>query len=294
MRPLAMRDLMRNLLLRMTDKSMNLSLQNPLARALMAATALALAAPMPAAADGFSTTNIELLQGHTFDDRKLGYHTVSGNMTTTTLNTFSTWEYGDSFAFVDLYTGDFSAGNGFPGKPGATAYAEWHPRLLVNKLLGQTGDTLGIFRNWGLAAELNQGSGFYAYLLGLGVDFAVPIHHGNVSLNVYYRYDRFDYHVWQISPYWNIPFSLGPVPFLFAGFVDIAGSKDIDHNSAVDIMAQPQLLVDVLAPFGGKANRLYVGCEWYIHKYPSGFYGGAPRDAHTTSAPQAMVQWTIF
>jgi nucleoside-specific outer membrane channel protein Tsx len=171
-------------------------------------------------------------------------------------------------------------------------YGEWHPRLLVNKLAGQKAPLLGLFSNYGLAFELNQGQAFYAYLAGVGVDFALPQPY-SAGLNVYYRYDRFDRHEWQVSPFWNIPFALGPVPLLLSGFVDIAGSTDIDRNQALDVMAQPELLVDVLAPFGGKANRLYVGVEWYWHRYPSGFYG-SPAPGHATSAPQAMVQWTVY
>lgn len=249
------------------------------------------ASPAAGRADGFSTTNLQLLQGYAFDDDKFGYDSKSGLMTTLTLNHFSTWEYGDNFAFFDLYTADFKDGNGPSGvPPGAKLYAEWHPRLFLNKVFGVRGDLLGIIRNWGVAAEVNQGPGFYAYLAGLGVDFALPAPYG-VGLNVYYRYDRFDYHEWQISPFWNIPFAIGPVPFLFAGFVDIAGTKDASGGQDVDVVAQPELLVDVLASFGGKANRLYVGTEWYLHRFPEGRGYGAGR---TTSAPQVMVQWTVY
>ena len=55
-----------------------------------------------------------------------------------------------------------------------------------------------------------------------------------------------------------------------------------------EIWAQPQLLADVLAPFGGKAGRLHAGVEWALHTVSAG-----DLDA-TTSVPQVMVQWTIF
>ena len=265
------------------------------------ATAALVAAALPsiAVADGFSTTNIELLQGWNFDDKKLGYNTPDGAMTTLTLNHYSTWEYGDNFAFVDMYLGQFrdafgnpafgSQGTKFvPAGTGAQVYTEWHPRLFLNKVFGLEGNLFGIFRNWGLAGEVNVGPSFYAYLGGLGFDLALP-HPYTVGMNVYYRFDRYDGNQWQVSPFWTIPFAIGPVPFLFAGFVDISGTKDAQKNAAVDVMAQPQLLVDVLAPFGGKANRIYVGCEYYIHYYPSGFWGGS----HTTQSPQLMGQWTF-
>ena len=76
---------------------------------LRACVAVALVAAAPAArAGGFSTTNVQLLQGYDFKDPL--YYT-GGTMTTLTLNTFSTWEYGDSFFFADMYTGHFK--NGF-------------------------------------------------------------------------------------------------------------------------------------------------------------------------------------
>lgn len=264
---------------------------------LVAAAALLFTSlPLLARADGFSTTNIQALQGWNFNDKKYGYNTPDGAMTTLTLNHFSTWEYGDNFFFVDTYLGQFRDAFGKPAfgavggatGTGATIYGEWHPRLFVNKLLHQQGNTLGIFRNWGLASEVNAGPSFYAYLAGLGFEFALP-HPYVVNVNFYYRYDRFDTHEWQVSPSWVIPIALGPVPFLFTGFIDVAGTKDASGNQAIDVLAEPEFLVDVLAPFGGKANRLYAGVEWYYHAVPSGFWGRS----FATSSPQLMVQWTF-
>lgn len=266
---------------------------------LSVAALVAAAVPSTAFADGFSTTNIQLLQGWDFDDKKFGYNTPDGAMTTLTLNHYSTWEYGDNFAFVDMYLGQFRDPFGKPtynssGTPfvtagtGAQVYAEWHPRLFLNKVLGQQGNLFGLFKNWGLAGEVNVGPGFYAWLGGLGFDLALPAPY-TVGVNIYYRYDRFDGNEWQVSPFWTIPFAVGPVPLLFTGFIDVAGSKNAQGNQDIDVVAQPELLVDVLAPFGGKSNRLYVGCEWSVHHYPSGYWGAA----HTTSAPQLMGQWTF-
>jgi nucleoside-specific outer membrane channel protein Tsx len=274
-----------------------MQLSSRLGSLLAAAALVATMAPSYASADGFSTTNIQLLQGWNFDDKKYGYNTPDGAMTTLTLNHFSTWEYGDNFFFADMYLGQFRDAFGNPAYgafggglgTGTQVYAEWHPRLFLNKVLGQKGDLFGIFRNWGFAGEVNYGPGFYAYLGGVGFDLALPAPY-TVGMNVYYRYDKFDKHEWQVSPFWTIPFAVGPVPFLFTGFVDISGAKDAQGNQSIDVLAEPELLVDVLAPFGGKANRLYVGVEWYLHSYPSGYWG----DSHTTSAPQLMGQWTFY
>lgn len=249
--------------------------------------ALALVAAAPVAkAGGFSTTNLQLLQGYTFDDKL--ENADDGVKTTLTLNHFSTWEYGDSFFFVDMTRADIA-------KEDATAaYLEWHPRLFLNQVLKTKSPVLGIIRNWGVAGEINQANGFYAYLGGVGVDFVAPA--GWVlGMNVYYRYDKFAEHQYQVSPFWTVPFALGKVPFLFTGFIDVNGTKATDgetfeQSQKVEVWAQPQLLVDVLAPFGGKAGKLYAGVEYAYHLG----YAFGSTESETTSAPQAMVQWTVF
>jgi nucleoside-specific outer membrane channel protein Tsx len=246
--------------------------------ALIAAVATLLLAPATSrAGEGFSTTNVQVLQGWNFHDNLLGYDTKSGEMTTVTLNHFSTWEYGDNFAFFDLYRGEFTGGYQ------SDLYAEWHPRLFLDQVLGQKPG--GFIRHWGIAGEINQARGFYAYLAGAGLDLAIP-GFAVAGLNVYYRYDNFNYHTWQVSPFWTVPFSLGPVPFVFTGFVDVFQDK----NGHYDVMAQPELLVDVLKAAGGKRDRLYVGVEWYVHSYQN-FVDDKNK---VVSAPQAMVQWTVY
>lgn len=265
------------------------------ARTAVARTALAAClaqalVPAPARAE-FSTTNVQLLEGWNFRDHLLGYDTDTGRMATITLNHYSTWKYGDNFAFVDLYSGPFVSGLD------AMLYAEWHPRLFVNRLLGVKGPVLGVFRDAGAAFEVNQGNGFYAYLAGVGGDLALPFP-GTIGVNLYYRHDsvqlpgagpgggalviRTD--TWQLSPFWTIPFQVGALPFLFTGFVDVFETRD---HRTLDVMAQPELMVDVLAPNGLPRNTLYVGIEWYLHHYQLG--NGTRLD----SVPQALVQWTF-
>jgi len=258
---------------------------------LVAACALALFLAPAAARAEFGTTNFQLLQGFSFDDNLLGYNTKTGNMTTLTLNHFSTWAYGDNFAFMDLQRGKFLDGADGPTSNRALIYAEWHPRLFLNKLYGAR--SLGILKNWGLAGEINQTAGFYAYLGGLGLDLAIPGFQV-AGLNVFYRYEWVGAnaafgtaytHTWQISPYWDIPFKLGPTSWTFNGFVDIT----TNHDKKVDIMAQPELLLDVGA-FAGAPGKLHLGVEWYIHSYTN-FIDSKTK---TVSAPQVMVQWTPF
>jgi nucleoside-specific outer membrane channel protein Tsx len=262
---------------------------NRIARLFAALSLAALLAPAAAHAE-FGTTNLQLLVGNNFNDNLLGYNTPTGNMTTLTLNHFSTWAYGDNFAFMDLQRGKFL--DGFDGATDnrALIYAEWHPRLFLNKLGLPTGS---IVKNWGLAGEVNQTAGFYAYLAGVGFDLAIPGFQV-AGLNVYYRYEWVGANTfnntaytntWQVSPFWDVPFKVGSVAFDFSGFVDVT----TNHDKKLDIMAQPELLVDV-GNFFGSPGKFHAGVEWYIHRYRN-FVDDKDK---TVSAPQLMVQWTPF
>jgi nucleoside-specific outer membrane channel protein Tsx len=258
-------------------------------RLLVALSLAALLAPAAARAE-FGTANVQLLQGYKFNDNLLGYNTNSGTMTTVTLNYFNTWAYGDNFAFVDMYRGVFRDGLDGPTSNRALIYAEWHPRLFLNKLGAPTGS---IIKNWGLAGEINQTTNFYAYLGGLGLDLAIPGFQV-AGLNLYYRYEWVGANVpfgtaytntWQISPFWDVPFKIGPTSWSFTGFVDIT----TNHDKKIDVMAQPELLLDVGALFS-KPGKFHAGVEWYVHSYTN-FVDGKTK---TVSAPQVMVQWTPF
>ena len=91
-------------------------------------------------------------------------------------------------------------------------YVEWHPRLFLEKVFGVEGNVLGIFRNAGVAGEVNQsGNGYYAYLGGVGVGLALPASY-NVGINLYYRYDKLAGSQWQMSSFWRIPVKVGFIP----------------------------------------------------------------------------------
>jgi nucleoside-specific outer membrane channel protein Tsx len=258
-------------------------------RLLAAALALALA---PAAAHAqFATTNLQLLDGWNFHDPSVAEDVTGGQMSTVTLNHFSTWRYGDTFAFVDLMQGKFTDG------VDSRLYGEIHPRLFLNRLLGMKGRVLGFLQDAGVATELDLGNGFQAYLAGLGADLANPW--GTITINVYYRYtalqipgvDRVYNHTWQVSPSWVLPFRLGKVPLLFTGFVDVDGVKAGKGWKGFEVMAQPQLMVDVLALAGGPRGRILLGVEWYLHYHSANEALGAP--SNLDSAPQALLQWTL-
>jgi nucleoside-specific outer membrane channel protein Tsx len=242
-------------------------------RALVSAATLGLLMLAAPAEAQFSTANVQVIQGYGFDN-VYAPDAEAADISTLTFNHFAAFKGGDSFFFADLTRNQDDV---------TDVYAEWHPRLFVNQLLGQTEPLLGIFKNYGPAFEANLANNYYAYLAGVGVDFAVPGPYV-LGLNVYYRYDKFANHQWQVSPFWTVPFKLGTVPFLFAGFVDLNGTKNGLGEDVLEVWAQPQLMVDALAPFGGTPGKFFVGTELYYHRV----------DEESALVPQLMVQWTVF
>lgn len=257
---------------------------NRIARLFAALSLAALLAPAAARAE-FGTTNFQLLQGWNFEKDVNG--TSDKKLTTLTINHYSTFAYGDNFFFVDMQRGKL-AGN---DTVTAGLYGEWHPRLFLNKL--GAGGTGGLIKNWGLAGEVNTGAQFFAYMAGLTADFNIPGFQV-AGLSVYYRYDTVDVpanaggpfraynSTYQISPWWDVPFKIGSVPMTFNGFLDLT-----TNDGQMDIMTQPELLVDV-GHFFGSPGKFHAGVEWYLH------YQDLRGGSQTTSAPQLMVQWTPF
>jgi nucleoside-specific outer membrane channel protein Tsx len=247
-------------------------------KTLVAALTLALFLAPAAARAEFGTTNFQLLQGWSFQkDANDPNSTSDEKLTTITVNHFHTWAHGDNFFFADFARGKLGGST----EVGSGVYAEWHPRLFLNKVFGLGSGS--IIRNWGLAGEVNQSAGFYAYLGGAGLDLAIPGFQV-AGLNLFYRYDNFALHTWQVSPYWDIPFALGPVKMVFNGFADFTTNRDGD----LDIMTQPELLID-LGSFAGSPGKLHAGVELYLHKFTD-FLG----KSQTVVAPQLLVQWTPF
>jgi hypothetical protein len=244
--------------------------------------------PQPPSPVSFSTTSAQLLYGWGFRDQLFGYDASNGRVMTLTVSNYSTWRYGDSFAFVDVYQAE-----AFVDGSHTKLYGEWHPRLLLNQLFDDRRPLWGLLRTYGLAFEINASAGYAAVLAGVGGDFALP---GAAVLgaNLYWRRARVDLPSGvalttdgiQLNGYWTVPVEVGPNSVVATGFVDLVGVA----GGGLDLMFQPQLLVDVLGALGGARGRLYTGLEWYLHGYrdPSG--GGY----RWVSAPQALVHWTIF
>ena len=63
-------------------------------------------------------------------------------------------------------------------------------------------------------------------------------------------------------------------------------------TGGMDVMFQPVLMADVLAPFGGKSNTLFAGIEWYLHSYV--LFDGAPRHTGLGSPGHGAVEHPLI
>jgi nucleoside-specific outer membrane channel protein Tsx len=195
-------------------------------------------------------------QGITFNPDTATLEGFDQDKTIFTLEHASAWKYGDNFFFFDI---------GQPFDVDTSIYGEWHPRLSFGKM---TGNNFGFafVKDVLIATELNVNDGGRVYLYGAGFDLDIP-HFQFFSLNIYIRNDPSieEETTYQISPAWNIPFTLGSAKFEFRGFLDYAGSAG---TSEANFLAQPQLLLD-LGSFSDKPGNLYAGIEYqyWTNKY---------------------------
>lgn len=224
--------------------------------------------PLAAWADGWSSSNIQLLQGH-------GYEFGSESRTTMTLEHAQGWGGDDIYMFVDLtQRSDIDT----------EAYAEFYGQ----KSLWQPQS--GLVSNISLSVGLNAGSEpendpFAAYLAGVSFDFRVP-GFSFVQLDVHaYKDDSVHTTGWQFTPVWELPFNIGEADLRFRGFVDVRTPKtNAGHNWTT--LAQPQLLLDVGKLLGHKGH-VYAGMEY---QYWHNKFGVKGVDEHF---PNAMLMYAF-
>lgn len=235
------------------------------------AAVLILALATAATAAQWESTAVSGLYG---TDHKLA---PKSEMTIITIEHADGWAYGDNFFFFDI-TQPFEDGTGI--------YGEWHPRLSSSKIFKQD-MSFGPVKDVLLASEMNLGDNVRIYLYGLGFDLDIP-HFAWAKVNVFIRDDANieDESTYQISPSWNLPFTVGNANFEFTGFVDIAGEEG---TAKANVLAQPQLLLD-LGHFWGNSKSLYAGVEW---QYWNKKYGVDAGDLSEENFAQFMVKWVF-
>ncbi len=227
----------------------------------------------PAAAQNFSTSNIQALYGWAFDDWYYGPATESGQQATLTFEHYTNHRLGDVFFFADLTKGIFANAEGAATGIEHRIYSELHARISPLRLAGKQPAGSGFVRDVLVASEVNvDGSGFAAFLLGAGVDLGLP-GFAAANVNLYYRDDIFNEGAVQVSGAWILPFKAAGVGALFTGFIDVYTTD----NDGLDVHTQPQLL---LTPTG---TPLSFGVELYYHR----------NDLLTVLAPQPVLKWTF-
>ena len=183
------------------------------------------------------------------------------DVTTLTMEHFSTWKFGDNFFFLDIYNihdGDNLTSS--PPKLDGTRefYFEWHPRFSAKKIFFSDGESF--ISDYGISTEVNVPMiNSEAYLAGIYVDFSIP-NYGFIQTN-YFVKDAIEIKgvSFQLSLVWFFRFF---DRINFTGFADFATKEGTENSEdgylAPSIIAQPQLLYD----FG----VIQLGVEWYYWK----------------------------
>jgi len=234
--------------------------------------ALILILATAATAAQWSTTSVSGLYG---TDHKLS---AKSEQTIITLEHASGWSYGDNFFFFDATQ---------PFDHGTDIYGEWHPRLSAGKIF-EKDLSFGFVKDVLLASEINFGNDVRIYFYGVGFDLDLP-KFAFFSVNFFIRDDAniAGESTYQISPSWNLPFSIGNANLEFGGFVDIAGEEG---SAKANILAQPQLLLD-LGHFWGHDRSVYAGVEWqYWNKKYGVDVSGVDSEENFA---QLMVKWVF-
>ena len=100
-----------------------------------------------------------------------------------------------------------------------------------------------------------------------------------------------------LSVAWGIPFSAGPVPLKFQGFVNVNSEKGRDYagvKTRTETLMRTSLMVDVGQMTWGKKNTLLmgVGYEYWRNKFGNhSTASGATKPGIDTNAPTFQMEW---
>ncbi|MBU5611641.1 outer membrane protein OmpK [Geomonas azotofigens] len=218
----------------------------------------------------WNETNIQTLWGGQFKNPFTG---TKGTQSTITIEHANAWKYGDNFLFFDVTDAE---------KDKTGIYGELSPRLSLGKITGR--DLSAPFvKDVLLAGTVEVGQGFRNYLYGVGLSLNLP-KFNFADLNVYVRNDpKQPGSTYQVTPCWQLPFTVGKANMIFEGFTDIAGSEG---NLAFNIDAQPRLLLD-LGKFWDAPGSVFVGTEVIYWHNKFGVSGV------NEFAPQAMLKFVM-
>ncbi len=205
-------------------------------------TAFVFATPTNADIFQWSNNEIQYLHG---DGYQAPFNSNDVSQSIMTVTHSDGWEYGRNFFFVDTLITE-------RGQPAQTEiYGEAYSTFSVSKIIGKD-LSFAIFKDINATVGVNGGenfeskkSGSRVALYGVTVDFDIP---GFKFLNVdFLNHVPFEPTAQgaslQITPVWNLPFTIAGTKWIFEGFTDFIGSKK--SGSAFTILSQPQLRLDI-------------------------------------------------
>lgn len=237
---------------------------------------------MPTRADWFdwTSTEIQYLHGSNYQ-QPFNPNAIEQSIITVTHS--DGWKFGRNFFFMDtLFTEN--------GQPSQTnVYGEAYSSLSLGKILGED-LSFGIFKDVNATVGVNGGerldnskSGVRIVLYGATIDFNLPFF-------AFFKVDILN-HVpleptmqgasVQITPVWNLPFSIANTKWNFEGFLDFIGSK---NNASYNVLTQPQLRLDV-GDLWGKSGHFYAGIEYQYWHNKYGIKG------LNENVPQVLLVW---
>lgn len=243
---------------------------------------MAFVTSMPTRADWFDWTNTEIqyLHGSNYQ-QPFNSNAIGQSIITVTHS--DGWKFGRNFFFMDtLFTEN--------GQPSQTdVYGEAYSSLSLGKILGKD-LSFGIFKDVNATIGVNAGerldnskSDVRIALYGATIDFNLPFF-------AFFTVDILN-HVpleptmqgasVQITPVWNLPFSIANTKWSFEGFLDFIGSK---NNASYNVLTQPQLRLDV-GDLVGESGHFYAGIEYQYWHNKYGIKG------LNESVPQALLVW---
>jgi nucleoside-specific outer membrane channel protein Tsx len=240
----------------------------------------------------WSDTELQLLHGTQFRDNGNDAEFAKSILT---LQHASGWKYGRNFFFVDMLKSD-AKDNRY-----GEVYGEFYTTLSTSKIAGYDWSK-NFLKDIGITAGINYGSKNSTfgpnpkiYLLGPTFDLSVPgFNFLNVDVLAYHDTSTFSGFgggyscgevktTYQVTPSWQLPFSIGSAKFSFEGFMDVIGS----HGSCKQqVLTQPQLRWDVGNHFG-TPGKVYLGIEYQYWKNKFGI------DGRTEHFPQALLVWKL-
>ena len=100
-----------------------------------------------------------------------------------------------------------------------------------------------------------------------------------------------------MSAAWGIPFSAGPLPLKFQGFINVNSDKGRDYagvKTRTETLMRAALMVDVGQMAWGTKNTFLmgVGYEYWRNKFGNHAYGnGVEKPGIDTDAPTFQLEW---